>query len=92
MKKDLRSIMKNSGDSPMPEPNRENIDSINRLVGQYSSMSTDELFNEINKGRASGRISDADIDNLHHLIGPMLPPEQQRRLSEIIQKLGKSGN
>lgn len=92
MKKDLRSIMKNSGDSPIPEPNRENIDSINRLVGQYSSMSTDELFNEINKGRASGRISDADIDNLHRLIGPMLPPEQQRRLSEIIQKLGKSGN
>ena len=32
MKKDLRSIMKNSGDSPMPEPNRENIDSINRAI------------------------------------------------------------
>ena len=92
MKKDLRgygrreqrpnyeSMAQNSADP-------EQLKSMEDAMNYYGGKSEGELMEELMRGKSSGMIDEAKLNDVAARIAPMLTPEQLSRLSAVMERL-----
>ncbi len=65
------------------------INTIQDTVNKYSGKSQSELLRELKNYKKSGGMNDQELDNVAQRLMPMLSPEQQRRLFDVMGELKK---
>lgn len=77
-----------SGGERVSQSEEENI---REKVDYYSSMSEnqlyDELFKEVVKGKQNGTLTREGLMNFYNMVIPLLNEQQRQKLDEIIKKL-----
>lgn len=73
------------------QQNSDQYNSINNLIGKYSSMSNNQLFSEFmrvaQQMKAEGTLNLAYIENIKQTIFPYLSAEQQQMFYEFMNYL-----
>lgn len=69
----------------------ENKKLLSEFLSSYNGKSESELFDAIlktaKKNKESGKLTDSEIDGFAKMLRPMLKPEQQKKLDEVIENI-----
>ncbi len=94
MKRTLRSSKSSKNQQTYEELSRQfqnadpaQVESMRNVVAQYQNKSEAELMQELRAARAQGEIRPDDLANVAQQLAPYLSPEQQRRLSQVMNQL-----
>lgn len=63
------------------------LGSVQNIVSQYSGKSEQELMQELRAARQNGAINPSELAGVAQKLAPMLSPEQQQRLVQVINQL-----
>lgn len=100
MKRSLRGS-KPGGGAQKPETNEERaahiaqnmdpntLNTIQDTINQYGGRSQSELLRELKNYKNAGHMDEGALDNVAQRLMPMLTPEQQRRLFDVMGQLKK---
>ena len=92
MKRDLKSMAKNRGNSEN-DAKKQGLsqDELKRQTQELSQLSEGELYEQLFKNareaKEKGELSGSDIDGFLSMVSPMLNEEQRRRLAELTEKI-----
>ncbi len=92
MKRDLKSMAKNKGNSEN-DAKKQGLsqDELKRRTQELSQLSEGELYEQLFKNareaKEKGELSGSDIDGFLSMVSPMLNEEQRRRLTELTEKI-----
>lgn len=92
MKRDLKSMAKNKGNSEN-DAKKQGLsqDELKRQTQELSQLSEGELYEQLFKNareaKEKGELSGSDIDGFLSMVSPMLNEEQRRRLTELTEKI-----
>ncbi len=90
MKRNLRG-MKNTGAIPdivqAVDTNAPQVADMEQAVRHYQDKSEDELMSELRRMSGSSDMNAAKMQQMAGMVAPMLTPEQQRRMQEILRSL-----
>ncbi|MEA5059539.1 MAG: hypothetical protein EOM66_07700 [Clostridia bacterium] len=67
------------------DPNQ--LNEVQNIVEHYSGKSETELMKELRSARQKGVINPNDLANVAQRLAPMLTPEQQQRLIQVMDQL-----
>ena len=65
------------------------MNTIQDTVNKYGGKSQSELLRELKNCKKTGVMNDQELDNVAKQLIPMLSPEQQRRLFDVMGELKK---
>ena len=85
MKRNLRDILKKT--TGTTEPSMEQVDDLMNQAKKYEGRSESDLLNELIANYKKGTLSDQDLERFANQAGPMLNPEQRKKLKSIIDRL-----
>lgn len=68
---------------------QETMGNIQDTVNRYSGKSQGELLQELKNYKNSGMMDERELNNVAQKLMPMLTPEQQRRLFDVMGQLKK---
>lgn len=63
------------------------LQDVQSVVERYQGKSEQELFAELRAARENGVIDPAELSGVAQKLAPMLTPQQQQRLFQVMQKL-----
>ena len=66
----------------------ENMDNIQEALNRYGGKSDEELLQELKGLKENGVVNDTALQDVAQKIAPMLSPEQQQRLMQVMRQLG----
>lgn len=95
MKRDLRGYgrgeqqpnYENMAQNAMNSADPEQLKSMEDAMNYYGGKSEGELMEELMRGKSSGMIDEAELNDVAARIAPMLTPEQLSRLSAVMERL-----
>lgn len=95
MKKDLRGYgrgeqrpnYESMAQNAMNSADPEQLKSMEDAMNYYGGKSEGELMEELMRGKSSGMIDEAKLNDVAARIAPMLTPEQLSRLSAVMERL-----
>ena len=95
MKRDLRGYgrgeqrpnYESMAQNAMNSADPEQLKSMEDAMNYYGGRSEGELMEELMRGKSSGMIDEAKLNDVAARIAPMLTPEQLSRLSAVMERL-----
>jgi len=95
MKRDLRGYgrgeqhpnYESMAQNAMNSADPEQLKSMEDAMNYYGGKSEGELMEELMRGKSSGMIDEAKLNDVAARIAPMLTPEQLSRLSAVMERL-----
>ena len=95
MKKNLRGMKQNLSQDDLQriaqQADPTAVHSVQKVVDQYQVKIEAELLHELQRmtgsQRATGNLDDARMQQIAGMISPMLTPEQQQRMAQILNNL-----
>lgn len=95
----MKRTLQGSKGTKIPLPNMEDLNrmtenmdpsqynEIQNIVERYSGKSESELMNELRSARQKGAIDANELAKVAQRLAPMLTPEQQQRLLQVMSQL-----
>lgn len=96
MKRDLKGMGKQNATqadkeamvrSAMETADPQQLKNMEDAVNYYGNKSEDELMQELLRGKSSGLIDEARLNDVAARIAPMLTQDQLARLNSVIERL-----